>query len=206
MALARSTLVPVRLEALPVEARRRWPVLASAEASLWPDRPTFGAHGDAPVPRPGRLSRNLVGLKILVVDDHEGAVELFAAALTACGAVVATATSASEAARLVPEVRPDVVLSDIAMAGEDGYWLAREIRRLPDVGRGHRVRTRAFTGPGTGRGVRRPSAETGRPRGPLPDSGKGGGPLIGSPPAQPMRCAASATAVPSSRGSSGFVK
>jgi CheY-like chemotaxis protein len=36
-------------------------------------------------------------------------------------------------ARLVPEVRPDVVLSDIAMAGEDGYWLAREIRRLPDA-------------------------------------------------------------------------
>ena len=80
--------------------------------------------------RSARLPSSLVGLRVIVVDDDEDTVELFAAALSACGATVTTATNAVDALRFVSEVRPDVVLSDIAMARGDGYWLVGEIKRL----------------------------------------------------------------------------
>jgi len=82
--------------------------------------------------RSSRLPSSLVGLRVVVVDDDEDTVELFAAALSACGATVTTATNAVDALRLGSEVRPDVVLSDIAMARGDGYWLVGEIKRLDE--------------------------------------------------------------------------
>jgi CheY-like chemotaxis protein len=75
----------------------------------------------------------LAGLRVLVVDDDEDTADLFATALTACGAEVVTATSAAEALRLLVAGTPDVVLTDIAMPGADGYWLLREIRQLTDA-------------------------------------------------------------------------
>jgi CheY-like chemotaxis protein len=69
---------------------------------------------------------------VLVVDDDSGSLDYFAAALNFCGATVMTASSALEALRLMQERRPHVVLSDIAMVGQDGYWLVREIRGLAD--------------------------------------------------------------------------
>jgi CheY-like chemotaxis protein len=74
----------------------------------------------------------LKGARILVVDDDEDTMELFAAALAACGAVVGTASRAEEALRRLAGRRVDVVVSDIAMPGGDGYWLIQEIRRLAD--------------------------------------------------------------------------
>jgi CheY-like chemotaxis protein len=44
------------------------------------------------------------------------------------------ATSAREALQIVTRVSPDVILTDIAMPGEDGYWLLSEIRRHADGG------------------------------------------------------------------------
>jgi len=79
------------------------------------------------------LPRVLTGVRVLVVDDDEDTTQLFATALAACGAEVATATSASEALRVLAAQVPDVVVSDIAMPGDDGYWLVREIRRLDDA-------------------------------------------------------------------------
>jgi CheY-like chemotaxis protein len=80
-----------------------------------------------------RLPRVLSGIRVLVVDDEEDTADLFATALAACGADVLMATSAPEALRLLAARPPDVVVSDIAMPGADGYWLLREIRRLPDA-------------------------------------------------------------------------
>jgi len=77
-------------------------------------------------------SSAIAGVRVLVVDDDEDTVDLFAAALSACGATVTTATNAADALRLVSEIRPDVVLSDIAMARGDGYWLVGEIKRLDE--------------------------------------------------------------------------
>jgi CheY-like chemotaxis protein len=69
-------------------------------------------------------------LTVVVVDDDESTLEYFAFALRTCGATVETASNAPDALRLVQARRPDVVLSDIAMTGHDGYWLVREIREL----------------------------------------------------------------------------
>jgi CheY-like chemotaxis protein len=85
----------------------------------------------APAARPGRLQRILVGLRVVVVDDDAEVLELFAVALTACGAEVTTTDNAREAVALATRIRPHVIVSDIAMVGEDGYWLVRELRRLP---------------------------------------------------------------------------
>jgi CheY-like chemotaxis protein len=47
--------------------------------------------------------------------------------LNAAGASVASAASADEALRLAVEWRPDVLVSDIAMPGTDGYSLMEQI-------------------------------------------------------------------------------
>lgn len=75
----------------------------------------------------------LRGLRVLVVDDDEETMDLFATALATCGADVVTAASAPEALRLLTARSAHVVLSDIAMPEADGYWLVREIRQLADA-------------------------------------------------------------------------
>jgi CheY-like chemotaxis protein len=72
-----------------------------------------------------------VGLRVLVVDDDADVLELFAVALTACGAEVTTTDNARDAIALATRTRPHAIVSDIAMVGEDGYWLVRELKRLP---------------------------------------------------------------------------
>lgn len=67
-----------------------------------------------------------------MIDDDQDTTELFAAALAACGADVVTSTSAREALRVLAAAPVDVVVSEIAMPGADGYWLVHEIRRLAD--------------------------------------------------------------------------
>ncbi len=72
----------------------------------------------------------LAGLKILVVDDEADAREVVSTALAQCGARTAAVASAREAIQLLADFQPDVVVSDIAMPGEDGYTLVRRIRSL----------------------------------------------------------------------------
>jgi CheY-like chemotaxis protein len=69
-------------------------------------------------------------LRVLVVDDDRDALELATAILTAAGALVRTCGSAAEALTLLQQWRPDVLVSDIEMPGEDGYALIRKIRAL----------------------------------------------------------------------------
>ena len=68
---------------------------------------------------------------MLVVDDDADILDLFATALRACGADTTMADNAVEALRLATQTLPHVIVSDIAMVGEDGYWLIRELRGLP---------------------------------------------------------------------------
>jgi CheY-like chemotaxis protein len=60
------------------------------------------------------------------------------------GAKVRMASSASEALAKFIEARPDVIVSDIGMPGEDGYSLIRKIRALP-AERGGRTPALALT-------------------------------------------------------------
>jgi CheY-like chemotaxis protein len=53
--------------------------------------------------------------------------------LEAAGARVTTAGSAAEALAALKQLRPDVLLADIGMPGEDGYGLIARIRGLSDA-------------------------------------------------------------------------
>jgi hypothetical protein len=66
----------------------------------------------------------------MVVDDDRDTRELIGATLGYYGADVTVADSGAEALALLPEVRPDVLLSDIGMSGEDGYSFIRRVRTL----------------------------------------------------------------------------
>jgi PAS domain S-box-containing protein len=78
----------------------------------------------------------LSGLRVLVVDDDADAREVVSLALADCGARTRGAGSAREALQLLPDFRPDVLVSDISMPGEDGYDLIRRIRALAARGLG----------------------------------------------------------------------
>ena len=51
-------------------------------------------------------------------------------ALAQCGAKTAAVGSAREAMRMLPEFKPDVLVSDIGMPGEDGNDFIRRLRSL----------------------------------------------------------------------------
>jgi CheY-like chemotaxis protein/two-component sensor histidine kinase len=78
-----------------------------------------------------RRPRELEGIHILVVDDEPDARELMSELLSSRHANVVTARSVEEALAVVKEHRPDIVISDIGMPGEDGYSLVRRLRALP---------------------------------------------------------------------------
>jgi CheY-like chemotaxis protein len=72
----------------------------------------------------------LRGFQLLVVDDDPDALDLLSLLLTDAGASVRTAASAAEALALLRWIRPDVLLSDLAMPDEDGYSLIRSLRTI----------------------------------------------------------------------------
>jgi PAS domain S-box-containing protein len=72
----------------------------------------------------------LAGLKVLLVDDDEDTLELLSAALVQRGAIVAACSSAAAALESIENSLPDVLISDIAMPGADGYQLIKQVRDL----------------------------------------------------------------------------
>jgi signal transduction histidine kinase/CheY-like chemotaxis protein len=91
-----------------------------------------------------RAIASLDGVRVLVADDDPDALTLAEAILVRAGAHVRTCPSASEALAVLEEWRPDVLVSDIEMPGEDGYSLIRKIRELP-VGEGSETPAVALT-------------------------------------------------------------
>jgi CheY-like chemotaxis protein len=65
---------------------------------------------------------------VLVVDDDADARIICVQALSLHGAVVTTADSVAAAFEQLQAARPDVVISDIGMPGEDGFALIRRLR------------------------------------------------------------------------------
>jgi PAS domain S-box-containing protein len=94
----------------------------------------------------------LRGLHVLVVDDDADSNAVVSTLLVARGAEVRTALSAHDALALVGEWRPDVVVSDIAMPGEDGVAFLRALRARGGAGD---VPAIALTAYGTGEDRRR---------------------------------------------------
>ena len=84
----------------------------------------------------------LSGVRVLVVDDARYVLDVVTDMLQCNGANVTAVDSAEEALDILQRERPDVLLSDIAMPGMDGYALLRQARaRL----RGARVVAAALT-------------------------------------------------------------
>ena len=125
----------VRAEALPRRPARSNPRRLrgfGGDAST-PGGPPSGGYGEAPPSRRSWPPRSLRGVRILVVDDDENSADYFTVALRSAGATVTATASAPDALRVIGGERPDVVLSDIAMPGHDGYWLLDQIRAHADT-------------------------------------------------------------------------
>ncbi len=73
---------------------------------------------------------SLKGVRVLVVDDEHDTREILAVMLGRFGAEVRTGSSAAEGLRLLKSWRPDLLVSDIGMPGEDGYALIGKLRAL----------------------------------------------------------------------------
>lgn len=71
---------------------------------------------------------------VLVADDNEVVLDTIADFLRMKGFKVVTARDGRSLVNLVPEVRPDVILTDIQMPGVDGLTAIREIRAMKDAG------------------------------------------------------------------------
>jgi PAS domain S-box-containing protein len=99
--------------------------LLSAPASAGAASSDEGKSGGARVPE------SLEGARVLVVDDEADARELLDTMLSRAGAIVRTAASAPEAWELFDQWRPEVLVCDLAMPGEDGFSLIRRVRALP---------------------------------------------------------------------------
>lgn len=70
----------------------------------------------------------LNGLRVLAVDDNPDTLEMIRGVLTTCGAEVRTCISVAAALDTLAIWRPDILVSDIAMPGEDGYALIGKVR------------------------------------------------------------------------------
>jgi signal transduction histidine kinase/CheY-like chemotaxis protein len=110
--------------------------LQSRDASL--------VHPTAPQTPSFECPAELVGLKVLVVDDEQDARDLIVTILERCGAESRAVSSTREALASLPAWRPQVLLCDIGMPDGDGYDLIRAVRALP-AAEGGRVPAAALT-------------------------------------------------------------
>jgi CheY-like chemotaxis protein len=93
---------------LPGEFEARAMEAASAESALQPIPP--------------------LDMRVLIVDDNRDAAHSTAVLLRSAGCSVDLAYDGEEAVRVVPTVRPDVVLLDLGLPKLDGYQVAERIR------------------------------------------------------------------------------
>jgi signal transduction histidine kinase/CheY-like chemotaxis protein len=79
-------------------------------------------------PERGSAHLRLDGLRVLVVDDHSDAREVLGLVLRERGAEVHLAGGMSEALEVLARAPVDVLVSDLAMPGADGYELIAAVR------------------------------------------------------------------------------
>jgi PAS domain S-box-containing protein len=91
-----------------------------------------------------KANLTLSGLRVLAVDDDPDTLELVSFVLEQADAQVLTATTAEAAVSLFEKEKVDVLVSDIAMPGTDGYQLIIRIREIAQA-RGQRIPAIALT-------------------------------------------------------------
>ncbi|MBD2570679.1 ATP-binding protein [Anabaena lutea] len=93
--------------------------------------PLLAADGNFPdtcQSQPTNVSFNLSGMKILVVDDDTDSRDFVAFVLKQSGAEVTAVSDALSGLQAIPQLKPNVLISDIGMPHMNGYELVREIR------------------------------------------------------------------------------
>ncbi len=78
------------------------------------------------------ITARLNGKKILVVEDEPDSRQMIEAILQMHDAQVQSVADVPAALQIFPLWKPDVLVSDIGLPGEDGYSLLRQLRALPD--------------------------------------------------------------------------
>jgi signal transduction histidine kinase/CheY-like chemotaxis protein len=78
-----------------------------------------------------RALPDLQDLRVLIVDDQEDTLRLLSTLLGRCHAEVRKESSAPDAYQTLQSWKPDILVSDIGMPGEDGYSLIKRVRLLP---------------------------------------------------------------------------
>ena len=90
-------------------------------------------HPKEQLPAPSLDPTLLSGVRVLVLDDDKDGRALIRAALMRAGAIVEACDSGSRALAQLEHERPDVVVTDIAMPGMDGYAFTRAVRERPNL-------------------------------------------------------------------------
>jgi signal transduction histidine kinase len=86
----------------------------------------------------------LAGIHALVIDDEPDTRHVLKVTLERAGAQVSSAATAAEGLEAFRRRPPDVLLCDIGLPDEDGYWVISKVRQLPQS-RGGRVPAIALT-------------------------------------------------------------
>ena len=94
------------------------------------EAPEGRVHPTARTPVTREVASVLENVRVLVVDDDRDALTLASSILTTARAEVRVCDSARVAFTMFQDWRPDVVIADIEMPGEDGLSLIRKIRAL----------------------------------------------------------------------------
>jgi PAS domain S-box-containing protein len=99
--------------------------------------PIYQPEGERSVETAGsrRMAQNgasdmLRDTTVLVIEDHDDSRDLLVNVLEAAGARVLSASAAPVALELAAAERPDVLVVDIGLPGEDGYTLLNRVRSL----------------------------------------------------------------------------
>ena len=78
--------------------------------------------------------KNLMGIRVMAIDDEEDALGLLRVVLEAAGAEVVTMSSASDALQRLADAKPDVMVVDLGMPQMDGFEFIARIRASSDRG------------------------------------------------------------------------
>jgi CheY-like chemotaxis protein/two-component sensor histidine kinase len=102
----------------------RFPVSAPAAAQVEPP-PEQPKHVEELLEE-GR--QKLHGIRVLLVEDDADTLDMLRFILEQYGAEVFTAASTREGLKILDHWQPDALVSDLAMPGQDGYELIRQLR------------------------------------------------------------------------------
>ena len=73
----------------------------------------------------------LNGIRLLLVEDNDDSREMLKVMFQQYAVDVTAVASAAEALEAIKQIKPDILISDVGLPGEDGYALIRKIRQLP---------------------------------------------------------------------------